>query len=491
FTQTLGSTSTSDLLRSMGLFVQDNFKVRSNLTLELGLRYDWNMSPTERYDRFIIFDPESDSLVRVGSGLDKVYRENAKNFQPRIGFAWDPSNDARMSVRGGYAILTEQPRDLPAALSANPPLSVPLALPAGTTTTLARAISDVQASGTIAPTSIDKRFDNSYVQSWNLNIQGEVKGGIGISAGSYGSKGTHLPIPRNLNQFLNGVRPFPRLSAASTIAPSTGLTNITQRESGGNSSYNALWLTANKRFARGLSFNTSYTFSKSIDYNSRTNQGTVVQDSFNLRGSRGLSDFDARHRFVVSAIYELPFQGNRFFEGWQLSTVVQDQSGNPLNILSGSTSTTNINNLTGVATIRPDIIAPVRIIRDVNQWFSNSVCDPTDPANCSAGSTFAIPVGLVNGTRVLHFGNLGRYSFTGPGFNDVDFSFLIKTSILETSRTQFRAEIFDLFNHANFGNPGLTATPGSTTFGVIRQTRFPTGESGSSRQVQFTLKVMF
>src|SRR5262245_37476581 len=490
FTQTLGSTSTSDLLRSMGLFVQDNFKVSSNLTLELGLRYDWNMSPTERYDRFIIFDPDTDSLVRVGSGLDKVYRENAKNFQPRIGFAWDPSNSGRMSVRGGYAILTEQPRDLAAALSANPPLSVPLALPAGTTTTLARAISDVQASGTIAPTSIDKRFDNSYVQSWNLNIQGEVKGGIGISAGYYGSKGTHLQITRNLNQFLNGVRPFPRLSAASTIAPSIGLTNITQRESGGNSSYNALWLTANKRFARGLSFNTSYTFSKSIDYNSRTNQGIVVQDSFNLRGSRGLSDFDARHRFVISTIYELPFKGSRLIEGWQLSTIVQDQSGNPLNILSGSTTATNINinSLTGSATIRPDVIAPIKMIRDVNQWFSNSVCDPTDTANCPAGSTFAIPV---NGARVLHFGNLGRNSITGPAFHNVDFSVLKNTRIRETIRTQFRAEFFDLFNHANFGNPGLVATPGSTAFGVIRQTRFPTGESGSSRQVQFTLKVIF
>src|SRR5262249_49537108 len=238
--------------------------------------------------------------------------------------------------------------DLAAGVAANPPLTVPLALPSGATTTPGRALTDVQASGTIAPTSIDKNFDNSYIQSWNLNIQRQVKGGIAVSAGYYGSKGTHLQITRNINQFVNGGRPFVRLSASSPISPNAGLTNITQRESGGNSDYNGLWLTAQKRFARGLSFNTSYTFSKSIDYNSRTNQGTVVQDSYNLRGNRGLSDFDARHRFVVSTIYELPFKGNRFFEGWQLSTVVQDQSGNPLNILSGSTATTNINNLTGV-----------------------------------------------------------------------------------------------------------------------------------------------
>jgi hypothetical protein len=143
------------------------------------------------------------------------------------------------------------------------------------------------------------------------------------------------------------------------------------------------------------------------------------------------------------------------------------------------------------ATIRPDIIAPVQMIRKPTQWFSNSECDPTDPNNCPAGSTFAIPVGFVNGSRAVHFGSLGRNALTGPGFNNVDFSVLKNTTIHETIRTQFRAEVFDIFNHANFGNPGLTATLGSTTFGVIQSTRFPTGESGSSRQMQFTLKVMF
>jgi hypothetical protein len=216
-----------------------------------------------------------------------------------------------------------------------------------------------------------------------------------------------------------------------------------------------------------------------------------VQDSYNLRGSKGLSDFDTRHRFVVSTIYELPFKGNRVFEGWQLSTIVQEQTGNPLNILSGSTSTTTISTLTGVATIRPDVIAPVQMIRKPTQWFSNLVCDPTDLNNCPAGSTFAVPVSLVNGSRAVHFGSMGRNALTGPGFNNIDFSVLKNTKIRENLRAQFRAEVFDVFNHANFGNPGLTATPGSTTFGVIQSTRFPTGESGSSRQMQFTMKLLF
>ena len=104
--------------------------------------------------------------------------------------------------------------------------------------------------------------------------------------------------------------------------------NITFREGTGNSSYNALWVTATKRLSRGLQFNTSYTFSKSINYNSQSSQGTTLQDSYNLVGDRGLSDFDARHRFVISGLYELPFSGNQLKEGWQFSLITQLQSGN-------------------------------------------------------------------------------------------------------------------------------------------------------------------
>src|SRR5205807_4392356 len=124
----------------------------------------------------------------------------------------------------------------------------------------------------------------------------------------FGSKGTHLNYIRNINQLVNGVKPYATLSANSPIFPGRPLgPTILVEESGGNSNYNALWVTATKRFAKGLQFNTSYTFSKSIDYNSRNNQGLTVQDSYNIRGDRGLSDFDARHRWVLSGIYDLPF----------------------------------------------------------------------------------------------------------------------------------------------------------------------------------------
>jgi hypothetical protein len=467
FTITLGDRSSAISQGALGLFVQDNYKLRPNLTLELGLRYDWNMSPTERYDRFVVFDPATVSLVRVNNGIAPVYKTNNKNFQPRVGFAWDPWGDGKTSLRGAYGILVDQPvTNMLAGPSSSPPLATPLTVTtAGTNLHFENAALAAGAAG-LAPTTIDHDFDNAYIQSWNLNAQREIVRGLGLTIGYFGSKGTHLRISRNINQPINGgARPFARLSAASPILPGTTLGNITQIESSANSSYNALWVTAEKRLARGWQFNTSYTWSKSIDNNSLNSQGTIVQNSYDLENSRGLSDFDARHRFVFSTLYELPFHGNQLVDGWQLGSIVQSQTGNPVTII------TSISAFNGVAnTLRPDVTGPVTYPHTVDRWFDTSVfINPTSPTT--------------------HFGSAGRNTVTGPGFNNTDFSIIKNTRITETTRMQFRAEFFDLFNHANFGQPNRTV--GSSTFGKITNTRFGTGDSGSSRQIQFALKFLF
>jgi outer membrane receptor protein involved in Fe transport len=460
FSVTLGDRSSAIIQNAIGFYVQDNFKVRPNLTLELGLRYDWNMTPTERFDRFVVFDPLTRSFLRVGSGIDKVYKENNKNFQPRLGIAWDPFNDGKTSVRAAYAILTDQPvTNVVTPLTSNPPLATPLTFSGPIT--FANAVVTAGLAG-LAPNNVDPGFNNAYVQSWNLNIQREVAKDLGVTIGYFGSKGTHLRISRNLNQPINGVRPIPTVSASSPIRPGASLNNIVQIEGTGNSSYNALWLTASKRLSRGLQFNASYTFSKSIDYNSLNSQGIVVQDSYNLRGSRGLSDFDARHRFVISGLYELPLRGNQLVEGWQLSTIVQSQSGNPVNIVVNNAAFTGTNN-----TVRPDVTGPIEILGTPNRWFDTS--------------PFVVPVG--------RFGNLGRNVVIGPGFNNTDFSVIKRTKLTESQLIEFRWEVFDLFNHANFGQPGRVV--GTANFGQITNTRFPTGDSGSSRQMQFALKYKF
>ncbi|MDQ6698596.1 MAG: hypothetical protein M3Z36_00240, partial [Acidobacteriota bacterium] len=298
-----------------------------------------------------------------------------------------------------------------------------------------------------------------------------------LMAGYFGSKGTHLRVIRNLNQPLpGGARPYPALSTNSPILPGRALNNVNYIDSGGNSSYNALWITANKRFAKGLQFNSSYTLSKSIDYNSLNTNTYVVQDSYNIRDSRGLSDFDARHRFVVSGIYALPFSGNRVVEGWQFSTIVQLQTGNPVNIVTGNTTLSG-----GVQNIvRPDILGPIPTgfhpAGNGNiQYFPSLGCATPAP-----GCLFL---------AANHFGNLGRNVITGPRFQNIDFSLEKNTRITEKTNLQFRADFFDLLNHPNFGNPNrIVSTAVGNTFGQISSTRFPVGDSGSSRQIQLAMK---
>jgi hypothetical protein len=475
------------------------------------LRWDWLMSPTERFNRFVDYVPEANSLVRVNEGIAPVYHTNWKNFHPRLGFAWDPFKDGKTSVRAAYAILADQPvTNLVTGNATNPPLATAVALPSTVPTVhLFDAIDIARPGATVSPSSADPNFNNAYVQSWNLNIQREVGSGLAVTVGYFGSKGTHLRLTRNLNQtFLNSAlvatRRFPNLSSSSPIAPNTPLLNITFREGTGVSNYNALWVTATKRLSRGLQFNASYTWSKSIDYNSQSSQGVTLQDSFNLRGDRGLSDFDARHRFVINGLYELPFHKNQLVDGWQLSFITQSQTGNPVTLLAGNAGaiaggapSANANSLTGLATLRPDVGAPITVVGTPAptgigvQWFPNLVCDPRPGGSCPAGSVAILPLAFVSGKTIYHFGNFGRNTVIGPSFNNTDFSVIKRTKIGENQLIEFRAEFFDVFNHANFGQPGRVAQVGSTSFGVINNTRFPTGDSGSSRQIQFALKYKF
>ena len=463
FNITLGDRASSIEQGALGLYIQDNYKVRENVTLELGLRYDWNMTPTERFNRFVVFDPLTRTLVQIGSpGFDRVYHQNATNFQPRVGVAWDPFRDGKTSVRAAYAILTDQPvTNVVTPLTGNPPLATPLNTTAAGIT-FANAATVAGLAG-LAPASVDSGFDNANVQSWNLNVQRQITQTLAVSAGYFGSKGTHLRIARNINQPINGgARPFPNVSAASAIRPGAPLGNIAEIEGTGNSSYNAMWLTATKRLSAGLQFNASYTFSKSIDYTSLNSQGVILQDSYNEQANRGLSDFDARHRFVISGLYELPFHRNQLVDGWQLSAIVQSQSGNPVTIVVNNAAFTGNNN-----TVRPDVTGPIAIIGTVARWFDTA--------------PFVVPVG--------RFGNLGRNVVIGPGFNNADFSVIKRTKIGKNQTIEFRWEVFDIFNHANFGQPGRVVA--SATFGQITNTRFATGDSGSSRQMQFALKYKF
>ena len=480
FAITLGDRPSDIVEQAFGLFVHDSFRAASNLTLDVGLRYDRLMSPTDSQDRFVLFDAATDSLVRVGSGRDRVY-QNENAFEPRVGIVWDPFKDGKTSVRAAYALLRDQPvTNMVTPTSANPPLAVPLSF-AGLIR-LDSAVNTARAAG-LSPASVAPDFQPARLQSWNVNVQRQIGPNLGIMVGYFGSKGDHLRLSRNINQFVNGVRPFPTLSASSPILPGGSLGNITEIGSLGYSRYKGLWITATQRLAKGLQFNASYTLSKSNDTNSLNSQGVIVQNSFDVANSYGPSDYDVRHRFVMNAIYELPFKGSRLAEGWQIGLITQLQSGNPISIVTALNTFTGVNN-----SLRPDLVGDPRIIGAPNQWFDNSVCDPRIAGSCTSSSVFALPV---SPSGVFHFGNLGRNAIYGPGFANTDLSLIKNTRLGGTTRLQLRVEAFDLFNHANFGQPGRIAAVPSTAFGVISNTRFPTGDSGSARQIQFAVKLLF
>jgi hypothetical protein len=247
-----------------------------------------------------------------------------------------------------------------------------------------------------------------------------------------------------------------------------------------------------------------------LDYNSLSSgESLVIQNAYNPRGDYGLSEFDVRQRFVLSGFYELPFKSNspKVFTGWQFGLTQQVQTGSPL------TPALAVGPGPGISlTVRPNSLQTVTGTGSPTQYFSNAVvCEnyngplpaspkPAFPACASTpNAAFAVPctfsnVSTASGTYPVVFGtcqpgSLGRNSITGPDFLNTDFSVTKNTKFGERVNLQFRTEVFDVLNHPNLGNPVLTVT--SKSFGTIQSTRFPTGDFGSSRQIQFALKLMF
>jgi hypothetical protein len=459
FTTTLGERRNVIDERALALFFQDTVRLRDTVTLELGMRYEWHVTPTERNNELVVFDAASVSLVQVGVDVDTIYRQNNRNFEPRVGVAWTLSEDGGTVLRAAYGRAADQPgTSMVRDTASNPPFGVPLS--ATGSISLGSALATAQPAG-LAPFTVDPNLRNASLQSWNVNIQRRLRRNTAATVGYLGSHGDDLRISRNLNQPVNGVRPFRELSSSSPILPGAALGIITQSESSGFSNYNAAFVSVNSRLSRGLQFDASYTLSKSLDTNSLNSSNFDVQDSYDIPNQYGPSDFDARHRFVLSAIYALPFTEHPLASGWQVAAVVQSQSGNPVNIVTSNSNLTDAPN-----TVRPDVTGPIRIIGSVDQWFDPSVF-----------------------LAVNRFGNLARNAVVGPAFHNTDVSLIKNVGLGGRSVLQLRADVFDVFNHANFGPPGNIV--GSPTFGKITRTRLPTGEAGSSRQIQLAAKVSF
>lgn len=495
---------------STGLFVQDNYKLTPNLTLEGGVRFEWNGTPVEGENRFTIFNPSTVTLTQVGTnGLaaNAAYKQNY-NLEPRLGFAWDISGAGKSVLRGGYAFLVDQPvAGVVVGMASNPPFSSAVTYNSSKAIPLSALYADAAAAG-ISLYGVNPNYRNADIQSFNLNLQQALPWGLVAQLYYDGSVGRHLEVESNINQVTGAtsatqVHPFTALAANSPIRPGGAIaSNIGYRTSNGHSSYNAMWAVLSKSMSNGLEFSMNYEWTKSLDTNSLGSQGGLtLPDSTNPSENYGLSDFDVRQHFAGTAIYELPFHRNELVRGYRLESIMQYQTGNPVNIVAGSDS---FNGVTGLP--RPTQVghivrykqqvagAPnVTLFQSSGLGYGGTICDTTNyTSSCSLEilGTQASATATTAPTVYTGLGTMQRNSFTGPGFADLDMSGEKQTRLAGERLTfTLRVDAFDILNHPNFGQPSGNVQ--STAFGQITGTRFATSDGGSSRQLQISGKFIF
>jgi len=485
-------------------FIQDDFKIKPNLTLNLGLRYEYSTPPREKNNQFANFDPQTGTMFFASDGdiFDRaLIHPDRNNFAPRVGFAYSPTS--RWVIRGAYGVFyshtVRQGRE--GLLGFNPPFLVDNLLQTSVSGAAAVAsaapfrLVNGYPSGLLDPNSLaptigrraqDPNQRSPYIQQYNFGIQYELMKDLLFEVAYVGNKGTKLNGFRNLNQRAVITNANGSQSAGARPFPAFG--DIQWMENRVMSSFNSLQTRLEKRFSQGLSALISYTWGKALtdspDHISTSGGGAGIdtgtfrepQNGNNLKADRGLAEFDVKHRFVASYIWELPFgRGHRWgndwpkaadmiLGGWQVTGINAIQSGLGLTVTLGGSSVLNIG---GERRARPNIIGnPVlpEEKRTVQRWFNidafQSAFSPSPQA----------------------FGNAGVGIMRGPGSVNFDFTLAKNFHATEWLRFQFRTEFFNAFNHANFGPPNIARD--SSGFGQILS-------ASNARIIQFGLKAYF
>jgi hypothetical protein len=465
---------------SYNFFANDSFRITPRLTLNAGLRYEYNSPSVDAEDRANIYDPLTQSLVAVGTGgvPRSGYEPDRNNFAPRVGLAWTLGREGRTVLRAGYGVYYDQSALAPGeALYFNAPyfdfnlfFSLPGLFSLSLNDPFPRSFPFPLPDSALA---IQRDLRTAYMQHWSFGLQQDLGGSRVLEVSYVGSKGTKLLAARDINQGQPTTLPF-------VIRPVARFDDINILESRANSNYNSLQARFQQRLDFGLSLLASYTWSKSIDDASSffTSAGdpNFPQNSFDLRHERALSNFDVRHRLSVSYSYDLPFgRGRAFlsdrgllsgiFGGWQVNGILTLQTGRPFTVAllpEIDNSGTGRSTLGFLGNDRPNVVAEAALNhRTPEQWFNTSA--------------FAFPP---RGT----FGNAGRNILEGPGTENVNVSLVKNAALSERLRLQLRAEFFNLFNHPNFNLPDNFL--GSPTFGRILSAQSP-------RHIQFGLKLLF
>ena len=492
FGSTIPGESPTIYLRQFipGFYIRDDYRVLPNLTLNLGLRYEMATVPTEKYGRL----SNLDSLTAATPKLGSPYFQNPtlRDFSPRAGFAWDPFHSGKTAVRGGFGIYDTLPLTYQFELLA---INEAPFFQTGSLTTLPQGSFPSGAVPLLTANSLGYAWvqpnpKRSYVEQWNLTVQRWLPGGLIATISESGQHGVHQPLrtsdanivlPTETAQGL--IWPVPR-GSGTRLNPNVGAINA------------LAWLSSNSYEAgnaaiawerHGVHIGAAYTFSRSIDDSSSSiavanfNNSVVGSFIFDPSLARGLSDFDVRQNFVVNATWRLPHRASAHgFAGWaadqwQVGGILRVSTGLPFTPVIGG-DPLGLNN--SAAFDFPDRL---------NLPGCNDPVNPGNPINYIKTQCFAAP------EPATRLGDGGRNIAIGPGINNLDVS-LFKNNYIHNERVniQFRVELFNAMNHANFAVPNRTAAQIFTqTFSPVSTAGLLAATSTTSRQIQLAVKCIF
>lgn len=467
----------------MSLYIQDDWKVRSNFTLNIGLRYESQFEPSVKavntdLKAFPAFDP-----------INKVYTDyntDSNNIAPVIGFAWDPFGKGKTAIRGGYRIGFDRLilDFYNGGSTLQPPLITASAVQIPQVPAIPLGLGETVAANQGLPVSLMLQPDTElgYAHSYQFSVQQEIRRGLTAEIGYLGTAG------RGLNQQLAYNRLIPGTTPGSFVRPDPRFGQIVLVGNDGYSDYNALTSLVQYRPDKNISFTAAYTYSKALDiihdavasFGGAGSTVAVVGDPVTGEPNNSLeygpAVFDRPHAFSSSLVYRLPeFTKNRaagyLLNGWQVSGIVLLQSGNPFTVLAGADL-----NRDGINNDRPDLINAGLL--QVNYNNPNAVIPRTA---FDATLTTVVNGQVVN--RPPRVGTLGRNTFRRDSVKNVDMSIAKQFAFTERYRLDLRTEFFNLFNRTQFDQPVNSLAAGN--FGQI------IGQANSPRNIRFALKFIF